>query len=302
MNRILLVGTVRNVASTLEAEVTEKKWLFENLAPVDVYLVESDSSDQTREILTRLNHEDPTIKFCTLGNLANQIPDRIERLRTCRNVYVNYIREFPSDTWKYVVVLDWDGMNSRLSLGGIQDTFSKSMEWDACFPIQSHGYYDLLALREKTWMPENPLLKIRDEILSLDLDTKTKSLKRKLLNEFKKDRIRKRELYAKMKVIRRQHEMIKVESAFGGMGIYRSEIFQKVNYDKFKDDEGCEHVDLNKKAISHGYRLLINPLMINSGWNSYNVNRYVIVRIYRRFGLRLNLFIRIRNIKFQLGQ
>lgn len=301
MNRILLVGTVRNVAANLRTEVIEKKRLFENIAPVDVYLVESDSSDKTREILAKLTLSDPTIQFSTLGNISNQIPDRIERLRFCRNVYVNYIREFPSDTWKYVVVLDWDGMNSRLALDGLQDTFSRSHEWDACFPIQSHGYYDLLALRENTWMPENPFQKIRQEIISLNLDPEGESLFRRLLYEYKKDRIRKRELYAKMKVFRGQRALIKVDSAFGGMGIYRSEIFQRVNYDKFENTEECEHVDFNKKALSFGYRIRINPAMINSGWNSYNVNRYLLLRIYRRFGLKFNFFIRMRKIKNRLG-
>jgi hypothetical protein len=193
-------------------------------------------------------------------------------------------------------------MNSRLTLDGIQNTFSRSSEWDACFPIQSHGYYDLLALREKTWMPENPFRIIREEILSLGLDTKDVGLFRKLINEYKKDRIRKRELYAKMKVFRRQRELIEVESAFGGMGVYQSEIFQKVNYDKFDNHERCEHVDFNRRALSFGYRIRINPAMINSGWNSYNVNRYFFVRIYRRFGLKLNFFNSIRRMNNRLGQ
>lgn len=302
MNGILLVGTVRNVSATLRAEVMQKKRLFENLGKVNVYLVESDSSDQTREILAQLTQADPTIQFCTLGDISQTIPDRIERLRNCRNAYVDYIRKFPKDTWEFVVVLDWDGMNSRLSLDGIQNTLLRSNEWDACFPVQSHGYYDLLALREKIWMPQNPLQLIRQEISSLDLDARDVSLIKKLFNEYRKDRIRKRQLYEKMKVFHHQRELIEVESAFGGMGIYRSEIFQEVNYDKYEKDEGCEHVDFNKRALSFGYRIRINPAMINSGWNSYNVNRYFLVRIYRRFGLRLSLFLYIQRMKNRQSQ
>ena len=302
MNRILLVGTVRNVSGTLRAEVMEKKRLFENFGKVNVYLVESDSSDQTRDVLVQLTQADPTIQFCTLGDIGDRIPDRIERLRNCRNAYVDYIRRFPKNTWKFVVVLDWDGMNSRLSFDGIQNTFLRRSEWDACFPVQSHGYYDLLALREKIWMPQNPLQLIRQEISSLGLDAKDVSPVKKLFNEYKKDRIRKRQLYEKMKVFHRQDELIEVESAFGGMGVYRSEIFQEINYDKFENDEECEHVDFNKRALSFGYRIRINPGMINSGWNSYNVNRYFVVRLYRRFGLRLNLFLYLRRMKNRQSQ
>lgn len=302
MKRILLVGLVRNVAKTLRTEVLEKKRLFENLAPVDVYLVESDSIDGTQEILEQLSVEDSNIEYRCLGNLAIYIPNRIERLRFCRNVYVNYVRKFPVNTWEYVVVLDWDGINSRLSLEGIQDAFSKKRDWDACFPVQSRGYYDLLALREKTWMPVNPFLKIRDDISLLKLHAKTDALIFKILREYKIERIRKRELYDKMKIFRRQSELINVESAFGGMGIYQSEIFHSVNYDVFGYQEECEHVDFHKRAISQGYRLCINPKMINSGWNSYNINRFLFIRLYRKLGLRLNFFALIYKLKNRYNQ
>jgi len=86
-----------------------------------------------------------------------------------------------------------------------------------------------------------------------------------------------------MRVIPRNSNWIKVVSAFGGFGIYRFEVFSEHNYDKYDPElsEISEHVDFHMKLNSDGKKLYINPNLINSNWNTYNVNRYFVIRQLR---------------------
>jgi hypothetical protein len=74
-----------------------------------------------------------------------------------------------------------------------------------------------------------------------------------------------------------------VQSSFGGLAIYKAKLCQFADYSP-KVDFGqirCEHVDLNLKLSQAGFKLFINPSLINSSWNTYNVNRIKIVRRIR---------------------
>jgi hypothetical protein len=82
-------------------------------------------------------------------------------------------------------------------------------------------------------------------------------------------------------------QWIPVQSAFGGIAIYKTKIFFDSDYGSSDSTEGCEHVDFNLKASMLGYRLVINPAFVNSHWNSYNLNRLYIVRLYRKLGISL---------------
>jgi MoaA/NifB/PqqE/SkfB family radical SAM enzyme len=58
---------------------------------IDIFLVESDSFDKTHEVLKKLKSSISFLNFVNLGVLKPTIPDRIERIRYSRNIYVNYI-------------------------------------------------------------------------------------------------------------------------------------------------------------------------------------------------------------------
>ena len=75
-------------------------------------------------------------------------------------------------------------------------------------------------------------------------------------------------------------EWIQVRSAFGGLAIYRTELFLKNDYSVICDRGfiRSEHIDFHEKCIKDDYKLFINPKLINSTWNEYNVNKNIIVR------------------------
>jgi hypothetical protein len=83
--------------------------------------------------------------------------------------------------------------------------------------------------------------------------------------------------------IPKEHDWIRVDSAFGGAGIYKSEIFTKFDYSTLDESSSaCEHKDLNYKIARSGGALYINPAFINRHVNAYNLNKIRIVRFLRK--------------------
>ncbi len=75
---------------------------------------------------------------------------------------------------------------------------------------------------------------------------------------------------------------IEVDSAFGGLGIYNPRVFLECDYGHIDlSIIQSEHVDLHLKAKKLGFKFVIDPKMINSHYNTHNINRIRIVRICR---------------------
>jgi hypothetical protein len=284
MKSILIVGTARNVSNKIVSQIV---WIREIMATdfdIEFFVVESDSSDDTVVKLDYLSQKYTNFKYETLGPIAEKIPSRIQRLRFCRNRYVEFIRHEAQDRWDYVIVMDLDGINRKITRLGLISCFNQNEEWDACFPVQKYGYYDLLALRANNWSMSDPIHEMRVLVENERAKTVYSSAIGKILLYIKIDRIRKKYFYSKMLKFSGQTKLIPVLSAFGGIGIYRSIIFHEADYGHLESTEGCEHVDLNLRATQLGYKLVINTSFINSHWNSYNLNRMLLVRLYRMTG------------------
>jgi glycosyltransferase involved in cell wall biosynthesis len=163
MKKIALVGTVSNAGKKLENDLLKVVRACEGLELVKILLVESDSSDNTVAILEKLQSCNRNFSFVTLGKLSDGFPDRIDRIRHCRNVYVQEIREFISESKiDYVIIADLDGMQSGINVNGIQSSFIRD-DWAAVLANQGGGYYDLLALNLENY--RHRLKLIRSKLL-----------------------------------------------------------------------------------------------------------------------------------------
>lgn len=153
---VLIVGTISNVSRVLAKDFERVFKSLSRFASISTYLVESDSTDNTKLVLSEMKKTYPNFEYVELGDLRNNIPDRIERIRFCRNEYVRYIRSnYTINNWDFVVVVDLDGMNTAITTKSLNTCFTSTMNWDGCFANQKHGYYDLYALRHPEWMPNN---------------------------------------------------------------------------------------------------------------------------------------------------
>ena len=283
--KVLVVGTVSNVGQVIEKEVRRVLKAVEPHAQVQFYLVESDSSDSTVQELTRIGDEDQRVSFTSLGNLKLDLSDRIERIRFCRNTYVQYIRAMHQENgWDFIVVADLDGMNRKLSSLGIGSCFSSGLNWSACFANQRNGYYDLYALRCKEWVSEDVFATYQYLKVSNPFVPSSRNPYFRWLQEFRHfDQLRKNAIYRKMRKVSPTENWIAVDSAFGGLGIYRPEVFLRFNYDSqnLSPTVYCEHIDLHYQCRQESFSLYINPALINSNWNEYNLNRLMLVRFLK---------------------
>ena len=264
-----MVGTVRNVSTTVEHEIRMFQKSLKNFGHLDVFLVESDSSDSTLRILDKLK-QNQKIEYISLGGLQSEIPDRVSRIRHCRNKYVEKIRS-NSQEYDYVVVADLDGVNKRVRRKTFSSVFSEKNDWDMCAANQTFGYYDIYALRAENWCEDDYQTELYNQ------------LNQEYLNYCERDAIRQKIIYSKMRRIPKQSEWINVRSAFGGLAIYKAEVFNKFDYTATNSEQSieCEHVTLHRKMLESGMKMYICPTMINAFFNEYNVNRLALIRILK---------------------
>jgi hypothetical protein len=285
--RILVVGTVSNVGAVIRDELKRVLTALDRLADVAVFLVESDSSDDSIQELSVIQEKDSRVSFVPLGNLKSKIPHRIERIRFCRNQYVEFIRtRYQKESWDFVVVVDLDGMNNKVTEEGFRSTIENPTKWSACFANQTKGYYDLYALRCEGWVDGDVFSELRTLKNDFPLEQIGSCKFIEWLQQFNHfDRLREKAIYSKMRRIRPKDSWVKVESAFGGLGVYRTEVFLKYNYDfqNLDSEVYSEHIDLHYQCNRDQLELFINPLMVNSNWNVYNINRIKFVRFLKEF-------------------
>ena len=249
-SNFLIVGTTRNCEKSLRQSFKILKSSLGEVKKFEFLFIESDSDDNTENVLNELATENKNFNYMCLGSLKNKYPSRTQRLAFCRNIYVKEIRENKKyEDINYVVVSDLDNINDCLNVNAFESCWERN-DWDMCSANQLGVYYDMFALRHKEWMPYDY------KILYKNLKKKNPKYKRHLHDI----------LYSKVKVIPTNSEWIEVESSFAGLAIYKKKCFDKSEYSGLYEDgeEICEHVPFNKKLKEHGAKLFINPRLINA--------------------------------------
>jgi hypothetical protein len=200
---------------------------------------------------------------------------------------VSFIREnYQERRWDFVLVVDLDGMNKKISRLSFESTFNAKIQWDACFANQKKGYYDLYALRCEGWVEVDVFSSLEDLKISHPYQQKRKKPFSEWLSQFQHfDSLREKAIYSKMRTLSPEGPWIRVQSAFGGLGIYKTEIFLNFDYDyqNLGAEIYSEHLDLHFSCTQKNYKLYINPAMINNNWNVYNLNKIKAVRFLREF-------------------
>jgi hypothetical protein len=266
----VVVGAVRNCARTLKSDVARIKSSLTGAKSVSWFLVESDSDDDSLEILRQLETEVEGFSFRSEGVLRDRIPVRTDRLAYCRNVYLDTVRE--ARRFKdidFMVVADFDGINLKISRSGVESCFLRD-DWAACFANQSGPYYDVWTLRHPVWSPN-------DCWEQYEFNTSVDGRSFSNLHGA---------VYSRMLRVNEKHPWIEVDSAFGGFGIYRKSALGNARYQGVLDGgrEVCEHVPLNLEISSSGHSLFINPRLINAHLTEHSIRAYLPVRIFYKVG------------------
>jgi hypothetical protein len=243
-------------------------------------VIESDSSDKTLHALQTLSDEIPRFRFISLGNLKEAFPLRTQRIAHCRNAYLEELRSNPLYSGvEYLVVADLDGNNDLVTPAGFASCWKRA-DWGACTANQRGPYYDILALRHSLWSPNDCQKQCRF-LFDHGVDGEAAEWAA---------------IFSRMITIDEAQEWIEVDSAFGGLGIYRREVLDGVSYVGV-DEAGAEiaeHVALNYQIRSKGHRIFINPQLINTSVTPHNRERF---RVYRTKGRFVDL---LRTVKWSL--
>jgi hypothetical protein len=284
--RALLINStllVTGLARDCGEHITEEILRIENhaakiFAQVKFFIVESDSIDNSAAVLSQINKRKSNVQFLSLGKLSTEIPGRINRLRYCRNQYVSFIRQRPTeDKPDFVMVVDYDIKNRALNLSPLRNLILEDW-WDGLFINQKGPYYDIYALRKKGWVEDDCFKAYQELALKMPAEE-----------------AQKKAIWSQMRRIPLDEELIEVNSAFGGLGVYRRRVFESFDYKLIseRDIGESEHVSLHKKIVDSGGRLFIVPDMTNFSYAPHNLAAYDIFRRIDRL-LRARILQRFR--------
>lgn len=253
--RPLVAGLVRNCAKGIGVDLQLLQQALQGFGEVRWLLVESDSTDDSLKVLESLGRQLPGFRYVSLGSLRSQRPLRTDRIAHCRNAYLDELDHNPLyadvDT---VFVTDFDRVNTHLTAQALRSCWQRD-GWDGCMANQAGPYYDVWALRHPEWSPNDCFAQMR-------------FLERQGLTP---ERALRAAVDSRMITISPEADWIEVDSAFGGLAVYRREALRGLRYHGLDAAglETCEHVALHAQMRARGARLFINPRLINAGWTEH---------------------------------
>lgn len=254
-SNVVVVGIVKDVAKTIDSDYLRLKNALKRFEHIKWFLVESNSTDDSKQVLFQLSMSDSSFRFVSIAD-TRQHKSRIPGMALARNTYLEELRvNSEYSDCNFVVVADFNQLNDLIDANAIDSCFSRA-DWDVICANQEGPYYDIWALRHPLWSPNDCWQEL----------------------EFLRKYIKfpERALYAavqsRMIKIPRNSDWIEVESAFGGLAIYKRDAMLQSEYSPY-DDSGaiiCEHVTFNLRLRAHNKKIYINPALINTRYTDHN--------------------------------
>ena len=245
----LVVGAISNCEKTIVPTIYSLSESLKGADNVEYFFVESDSKDKSLNVLNRLKNEIKYFNFETHGNLSKQIKSRTSRLAFCRNRYLIYQRKNKKFLSYYLIVVDMDGIFQKFDCD-LFDEINSKLDWAVMTANVKGRYYDIWALREDKWSPNDCWLAARESQI-------------KGLNKYQSYV---NNVYKRMIKIDKRNKNIFVKSAFGGLAIYKIALIPKHAEYSGLDSNGneiCEHVKFHEYIYcDQPGKIFINPRLI----------------------------------------
>ena len=249
-SNILIAGPARNIGQYVAEDVRVLMAACKNFKNATALVIESDSDDDTVSALELLKCTNDKVTSTSLGSLAKKMPKRTERLAFVRN----YIQDEVINNSQYadidfIAMADLDGINRQITADNIENCWKVKEPWDVITANQPNSYYDIWTLRHADWSPVD-CLRQRDKL--------EKIIGKQAANYLA--------VQAKQVSLDPSMGMIEVDSAFGGLGIYKKAAFIAGRYVglDFAGNEVSDHISFHKDLRQAGYRIFINCALVNS--------------------------------------
>ena len=175
---------------------------------------------------------------------------RTARLAYARNRIVTEVQNNPRYARvDFIAMADLDGINRHISAQSIAQCWEVAEDWDVITANQVNTYYDVWTLRHPDWSPVDCMVQMHklEPILG---ESAAQNLA----------------VQAKQVHLNANQGMIEVDSAFGGLGIYRRGAFLAGRYSGVNaaEQEESDHIAFHADLRKQGYRIYINSALINS--------------------------------------
>lgn len=200
-----------------------------------IVIFENDSKDRTKALLAKWSAQNPNVKIIT-KDFNNKKRPSIQFLADARNFYIDEIQKPEYDAFNVLIVMDMD-MSYGFDIRGIYHSFASWDDWDA---MASNGVsnsigemYDAFAFRNK----EFPWA------------------------HYQKPKIYWEKIVPKIqRVYPITSQLVSVDSAFGGLAIYKREKLKGCKYQSILGD--CEHIEFHKCLKQNGGNMFMNPAQL----------------------------------------
>ena len=279
-NQVLITGIVKDAETTLAKDIKRLNSAFARFSKVSWFLVESNSDDRTKEILFQIKESNQDFNFVSLDQSMLGGTSRTVALAEARNRYLAEVKSnLNYKKIDFVVVSDFNNLNSSLTKPAVDSCFEGGAAWDVGCANQSGPYYDIWALRHPLWSP-NDCWEAHAFFRKQTFFPEVALIKA---------------VNSRMIRIKQTSEWIEVDSAFGGLAIYKRSAFIKGEYAGLTPDLRpiCEHVPFNISLRSQGAKIFINPRLINFSRTDHSIRSGVIHRIIRILKYPFKLIRRI---------
>jgi hypothetical protein len=267
--KIIFAGTAQNCGIFLPQVLKNIDRISTLSSKVAYVFVENDSIDLTKKILSNYGKDKKNFTLITLDGLNQKEPIRTLRIAAARNAYLEFIKK-SEELYKfdYLIVLDLDNENiDEFKLDTFAQAFRFLEKFDdvaGVFANQIGTYYDMWALRHHKFCP----LDIWEEVYDYSA-----------LHKVSDDVAFNNTFLRRIMSINTNEQPIEVESAFGGLGIYKLNYVYKNNNNYlgskiklvinssglpvYKKWQVCEHVNFNAGIRNLNKKLYIFPNLIN---------------------------------------
>jgi len=152
---VVFAGPVRNCGPFLNDVLKNIERIGSLFKSYTCVFVESDSTDNSLELLAEYAKDKDNIFVISLGKIAPQIPSRTQRIAAARNVAIDFCEQNNLlYTHDYYIQMCVDDVNAQeIDLDGILSCFKYDpTEWDCMTANQKSNYYDIWTLRCKNWI------------------------------------------------------------------------------------------------------------------------------------------------------
>ena len=251
---LIIAGLARDCAHSLPQLLPQLDQLADRFANHHFILLENDSLDGTKELLKTCAEGRTNWHIENHDHITKRHPKRTDRLAFLRNrtidIATNIVEQLGD---AYLLLLDLDGANTLIDQDRIaHHVITDDHSWTGLFANQRQAYYDLWALRHPDYCPDDIWKKVRERPASMS--------KSEAIETF---------ITAIRFTIPEQAGLIEVDSAFGGMGLYRLSALANCRYVGLdaQGEEICEHVSFNADIRAKGGRLFIDAALINAQGN-----------------------------------